>query len=95
MLDLRNNDWQGTTRELQDVIERTVITCRCGLEKFDLSIPENSGRSSQQLFGKRSPEKTGRVMTDEEMRQGEKDNIIVALHQTDWKIMVQTGLSLL
>ena len=79
-------DWPGNVRELQNVIERTLITSRCGLEKFDLTLPESPGGLTTRLQVKKGQETVGQVLTEEEMRSREKENIEAALTQTEWKV---------
>ncbi len=85
VLKLQNYHWPGNVRELQNVIERAVISSRCGSVKFDLPVPNTNGGASKTPIKK--PEvKPDQVVTDEELRLRERENIELALKQTDWKI---------
>lgn len=85
VLKLQNYHWPGNVRELQNVIERAVISSRCGSVKFDLPVPQINGGVSKTPINKPEP-KPDQVMTDEEVRFRERENIELALKQTDWKI---------
>jgi transcriptional regulator with GAF, ATPase, and Fis domain len=82
---LQNYHWPGTVRELQNIIERAVISSRCGSVKFDLPVPQSTGASLKTLF-KKNGDNPGEVLTEEDMRLREKANIEAALNQTGWKI---------
>lgn len=84
--DLAQYPWPGNVRELQNVIERAMILCRSGALDFDLP---SSGAGlpvtppDQQL--------SARVMTEREIRQLERDNIMRALNQAGWKVSGTNG----
>ena len=80
-------DWPGNVRELQNVIERAVITAQCGTLRFDLpgtasATPSSSVRPTPAP----SPSAKGKVIPDLEMRHRERENILVALQHTEWKV---------
>jgi transcriptional regulator with GAF, ATPase, and Fis domain len=70
---------------LQNIIERAVISSRCGSVKFDLPVPQVSGTSFKAPI-KKNGNSSGEILTEEDMRLREKANIESALKQTDWKI---------
>ncbi len=85
---LQAYDWPGNVRELQNIVERAVITGRSGKLKFDLPAarlhrPEASS-SSTSKSGKR-------VVKYEELRRVERENLVAALEQTDWRIAGRGG----
>ncbi|MFC1580352.1 sigma-54 interaction domain-containing protein, partial [Thermodesulfobacteriota bacterium] len=75
--------WPGNVRELQNVIERAVITSRSGRLHFDLP------REPTPYFGNPSdsnPKQNRVPVSDREMKQREKENLVAALNQCKWKI---------
>jgi transcriptional regulator with GAF, ATPase, and Fis domain len=84
LLQLQNYDWPGNVRELQNTIERALILAHNGLLDFDLSKGETKPASAPSPA---PPSPTGGpVLTDLEIRQRERDNLLAALQQTHWKI---------
>ncbi len=84
---LKNYDWPGNIRELQNVIERAVITAQAGRLRWDL--PGNRGvRISPRT---KSPQEDFKILTFEEIRQLDRDNIQAALRQTGGKVFGQDG----
>jgi transcriptional regulator with GAF, ATPase, and Fis domain len=84
---LQRHDWPGNIRELQNVIERAVITAHNGIVRIDL--PRQTAGAIESVGGAGSDEL--RVVTDDEIRQLERRNIIAALGLTKWKIGGQGG----
>jgi hydrogenase-4 transcriptional activator len=85
---LENYDWPGNIRELRNVIERAVILARGGALEFDLPITELP--SEVIVFAN---EKTAAVefFTEPEMLRRERDNLLVVLEKTGWKIKGADG----
>ncbi|MCA9458879.1 MAG: hypothetical protein KC587_19630, partial [Nitrospira sp.] len=75
---------------LQNIIERAVISSRCGSVKFDLPVPQINGASIKTPV-KKPGEVPGEILTEEDIRLREKANIQAALKRTDWKIYGQDG----
>lgn len=89
--ELRGYGWPGNIRELRNIIERTVIMFQCGAMNFELS--ENPGGTCE--FPRRH-ENNGnktKVLTEEEIRRIERDNIVAALQKCNWKIYGPGGAS--
>ncbi len=76
-LELENYSWPGNVRELSNVIERAIITSQKGTLRFDL--PESSEESPPPKGGRR-------LLTDAEIRQKERENLVAILEATGWKI---------
>jgi formate hydrogenlyase transcriptional activator len=88
---LNQYDWPGNIRELQNVIERAVITSQSG--RLQLDVPANLGAGpsgSPELAGPASGRK---IMTDAELRRIEKDNLLEALKLCNGKIYGPAGAS--
>jgi transcriptional regulator with GAF, ATPase, and Fis domain len=85
---LQRHEWPGNIRELQNVIERAVITACDGV--LQIEAPGQAaaviGVLGASGSGQASGQADGQVVTDEEIRQLEKRNIIAALRLTRWKI---------
>ncbi|WP_224490914.1 sigma-54-dependent Fis family transcriptional regulator [Robertkochia flava] len=87
LLQLEMYDWPGNVRELQNVVERSIITSKDG--KPNLDLPPLSGKERQK--GERYD--PGAILTSVEIADLEKENIIKALNQTQWKISGPGGAS--
>ena len=85
LLALQRYEWPGNIRELQNVIERAVITSASGKLRFDLPSEEKPKRTQAV-----SNEPMG-IRTDAEMRHHERENLLAALRQTKWKISGDGG----
>lgn len=80
---LREYDWPGNVRELKNVIERAVILSQGKVLRLDLSMPGFKPESDE------SPEEaviTDSVMTDKQIKEFQKANLIRALEQTNWRV---------
>jgi transcriptional regulator with GAF, ATPase, and Fis domain len=76
-------DWPGNVRELQNTVERAVITARNGTLHLPLAAPAAVGPVARDH---RDDAKRGRILTDDEIRRLERDNLHAALERTAWKI---------
>jgi transcriptional regulator with GAF, ATPase, and Fis domain len=83
ILALQAYDWPGNVRELLNVIERAVITSRTGTVLFDLPHAQSS-KSRKPDPTPTSPSAT--VVPDVEMKRRERENILAALDQTNWRV---------
>ncbi len=75
--------WPGNIRELQNIIERSVITSRDGTLNLGSLFPEESGRGIPPIG---EDVKSDKILSQEELQNIEKENIIRALKSTNWKI---------
>jgi transcriptional regulator with GAF, ATPase, and Fis domain len=82
---LQGYDWPGNVRELQNVIERAVITARRGSLHFDpgQDAAAISARKAQPAEGGAEP---AEILTDDEMKRRERDNIAAALKISEGRI---------
>jgi PAS domain S-box-containing protein len=90
LLDLERYNWPGNIRELQNVIERAVITSQTGklifnLEKGNNSKPLSSPRNQEHSLAK------AKILTFAEVKKFERENILTALEKTNWKIFGKDG----
>jgi PAS domain S-box-containing protein len=88
ILELKGYDWPGNVRELQNVIERAIITSRSGKLVFNLT-KGNGGRERAER--PRVSDAKQPVLTEEEMKQRDRENILNALNQCGWKITGDGG----
>lgn len=84
--DLKRYDWPGNVRELRNVLERAVITCRDGRLRFDLPATTSPTATSRLPDSDAATAPPTGVVSDAEMRQRERDNILAALAETDGRI---------
>jgi len=87
---LNGYSWPGNVRELQNVIERGVITARDGQLNLEYALP---GKDSLRQKGETVPEAmpAGQILTTQEMRRIERDNLLRALHQSKWRVAGEQG----
>ena len=82
--------WPGNVRELQNVIERAVITAKNGQLNLDRALPE----IEEKFF---SPHETLKqeppacIRTIQEIQDLERQNILLALEQSSWKVSGEKG----
>lgn len=79
---LRAYDWPGNIRELKNVIERAVILSQGKVLRLDLSMPG----LRPELSEVDSSEASNQVLTEKEMKEFQKSNLIKALEQTNWRV---------
>jgi transcriptional regulator with GAF, ATPase, and Fis domain len=89
---LQNYDWPGNIRELRNVIERAVILARGGPLHFDLPVIDSPPASPA------SPPPPGTLagrefFTEAEMQRRERENLLIVLERTGWKIKGVDGAS--
>jgi transcriptional regulator with GAF, ATPase, and Fis domain len=83
-------DWPGNVRELKNVIERAVILSRGSTLRLDLSMPDGSP-ALPETQDEREPTAAGQILTDKQMRELQKRNIIAALDAANWKVSGKGG----
>lgn len=76
--------WPGNIRELQNIIERAIILSDDGEISLNHLLPAGPDKM-------REPAAVNEILTDEMIRQLEKENIIRALNLTQWKISGKDG----
>jgi PAS domain S-box-containing protein len=102
---LRRYDWPGNVRELKNVIERAVILSRGGALRLDLSLPEAGvvapvaappavsaqPVSDETAAGPAQPAAAVPFLTEAQMREQQRANLIAALRAANWKISGKNG----
>jgi transcriptional regulator with GAF, ATPase, and Fis domain len=87
---IRAYDWPGNVRELKNVIERAVILSKGNALRLDLSMPGTQPGTADSS-GSHLHVAADQVLTDKQMRELQKRNIIAALQTTDWKVSGKDG----
>jgi len=82
-LALRNHTWPGNVREHQNVIERAVIIARTGELRFDLPGARETGADPPRAT---SPLSTHKILSYEDLKQREVENLHAALEAANWKM---------
>jgi PAS domain S-box-containing protein len=91
ILELQAYDWPGNVRELQNVIERAVITSRSGKLAFHLTqVTKVNGRRRKD-DRRRATDADQPVLTEEDMKLRDRENLLNALNQSGWKITGPDG----
>jgi transcriptional regulator with GAF, ATPase, and Fis domain len=80
--------WPGNVRELKNVIERAVILSPGKALRLDLSMPGLKSDEEAPVVAERQSEE---VLTEKEMRDFQKANLVRALEQADWKVSGSGG----
>jgi transcriptional regulator with GAF, ATPase, and Fis domain len=84
---LQAYDWPGNIRELRNVIERGVIIARGG--NLDVDLPAVTGGAAQAALPLPQGDAAGAArtfLTESEIDQRARDNLLAILNQADWKI---------
>ncbi|MCH8048136.1 MAG: sigma 54-interacting transcriptional regulator [Planctomycetes bacterium] len=87
---LQRYDWPGNIRELQNVIERAVITATGGRLRFDLQ-DETSGASTPEGEKHMTDGTESIIHPDDEMQRRQRANIVAALEASAWKVAGENG----
>ena len=85
---LRSYSWPGNIRELQNVIERAVITASDGELNLARALPLES--LGEQRAAPQVASETG-VLTAQDLARLERDNLRRALESTGWQISGDSG----
>ena len=80
---LRAYSWPGNVRELKNVIERAVILSPRNVLRLDLSMSNPAAYVGNAHALAQDDE---RILTESEMRELQKKNLLIALKQADWKV---------
>ena len=85
--------WAARRPILQNVIERATILAQCGTLKFDFDLPDGQRQNEPPPVSvpRRTTADHGKIISDAEMKQIERDNVLAALERTGWKIYGPRG----
>ncbi len=94
VLQLQNYEWPGNIRELQNILERAVITQRSKRLRLDIPQQTREGEGIEAAFTP-APTAIGEndagILTNADIKRMERDNITAALERTQWKIFGKEG----
>ncbi len=83
-------DWPGNIRELRNVIERGVIIARGG--NLDVDLPAGAGTMAPKVGSREDAGEGARgFLTEAEMEQRARDNLLAILDQAAWRIKGPEG----
>ena len=85
---LTSYKWPGNVRELQNVIERAVITSFNGKLTLDNLFSDNLVDNTDQTI---KETKTSKILSQKDLLNIERENIVEALKHTNWKISGEDG----
>ena len=89
---LKSYDWPGNIRELENVIERAVITSKDGRTlNLHRALPEEASVSRQPSVRSETNQEPERILTSTEMNELERQNILRALDAANWKVSGNDG----
>jgi transcriptional regulator with GAF, ATPase, and Fis domain len=92
---LQGYHWPGNVRELRNVVERAIILARGGMLNFDLpmtaSPPAAPTRSAPRAAAGIGPKPEPPYLTEAELEGRERENLLVILKKTNWKIKGPNG----
>ena len=91
---LESYTWPGNVRELQNIIERAVITSQTGRLNLARALPEiatelnnlNTTEADDKALAHQHS-----ILTESELRELERSNLLKALESTNWKISGENG----
>lgn len=87
MARLQRYPWPGNIRELQNVIERALITAQDN--NLNIDLPDDVGLKT--LPHQVAAQVSARILTDEQIRALERDNTIAALRACQGKLFGENG----
>ena len=87
---LKRYAWPGNVRELKNVIERAVILSQGKVLRLDLAMPDVADSGAQEPTTD-PPESGDRVLTETQVRELEKRNLLKALRLTNWRVSGLNG----
>jgi transcriptional regulator with GAF, ATPase, and Fis domain len=86
---LQSYDWPGNVRELQNATERALILARDGALHFDLPDAEEARPPAAPPV--RPDGAPAHVLTENELRLRQRENLLAALARADWKVHGKGG----
>lgn len=92
ILDLQSYNWPGNVRELENYLERALILSKS--KNFDFSdLLKSDQRSLAKENGSSKPRYSEDILSHNDLRQLERENMIKALKHSNWKIYGKSGAS--
>jgi len=88
---LRAYPWPGNVRELRNVIERALITSTDGRLHLERAVPARDPEAGTAPAAAPAAGTPGEILTENRLRQLERDNLIAALTRCGWKVAGENG----
>ncbi len=85
---LKRYDWPGNVRELKNVIERAVVLSPGKMLRLEASLPQVA---ASEPAADPEPPARDEILTEGEMRDFTRNNIIAALKQANWRVSGDGG----
>jgi len=95
ILELQQYEWPGNIRELQNVIERAMITAKQGSVSFKYLLEQDLLQGKKSSSDSSENLSTQQVMTIHQLKDLEIKNLILAVKQCDGKIFGEDGAAVL
>lgn len=86
---LKSYPWPGNIRELKNVIERAVILSSGKVLRLDLAMADIA--TASRAARRESNEAGPAIMTEKELLALQKENMLAALQQSDWRVSGRNG----
>ncbi|HLF12379.1 MAG TPA: sigma 54-interacting transcriptional regulator [Gammaproteobacteria bacterium] len=86
---LKRYEWPGNIRELKNVIERAVILSRGKVLRLDLAMSDILTTAADQEPAHAPADR--QLLTDSELRDLERKNMVAALRLADWRVSGPNG----
>ncbi len=83
---LEAHDWPGNIRELKNVIERSIVLSSGSRLRLDLVLTPPEKPVQEEAI-------SGEFLTEEELRDLEKNNLLAALNAADWQVSGTGGVA--
>lgn len=87
---IKHYEWPGNVRELKNVIERAVILSRGNVLRLDLSLPATVVADDRAATAIAGQDEYG-ILTEKAMKELQKQNLLAALKQTNWRVSGKEG----
>jgi len=88
---LRKYSWPGNIRELKNVIERAVILSQGKVLRLDLAMANILEDEAELPAATGGDGKSQRILTEEELTELSRQNILRALRACDWRVSGPNG----
>jgi len=83
---MRDYDWPGNIREMQNVVERALILSRGRGVRLRVALSQQGDEETDPRFVVETATRQARCLQESEMRDLQRTNTIAALRQADWQI---------
>jgi PAS domain S-box-containing protein len=88
---LKQYNWPGNIRELKNVIERAVILSQGKVLRLDLAMANIFEDDDEMPAPADDRPSGGRILTEDELTELQRGNILNALRATDWRVSGPNG----